>query len=80
MLLYKKINSKCEISIVQIKTNLCSRGRRPAGKKGEGKAPRTHQVMGLNPWEVITPKMGNPDSDFGLIGFSKGDPDTVGSK
>ena len=33
---------------------------RPAGKKGEGKTPRTHQVMGLNPCEVVTPKWGIP--------------------
>ena len=34
------------------------KGHRPASKKGKGKTPRTHQVMGLNPWEVVTPKMG----------------------
>ena len=48
------------------------RGRRPTGKKGEGKTPRTHQVMGSNPWEVVTPKMGNPGGDFGLVGSPKG--------
>ena len=52
---------------------------RPAGKKGEGKTPRTHQVMGSNPWEVVTPKMGNPGGDFGLVGPRRG-PDTEGSK
>ena len=51
---------------------LCPRGRRPAGKKGEGKTPRIHQVMGSNPWEVVTPKMENPGGDFGLIGSPKG--------
>ena len=30
-------------------------GRRPAGKKGEGKTPRTYQAMGSNTWEVVTP-------------------------
>ena len=55
------------------------KGRRPAGKKGEGKAPCTHQVMGSNPWEVVTPKMGNPGGDFGLVGSRRG-PDTEGSK
>ena len=54
-------------------------GRRPAGKKGEGKTPYTHQVMGSNPWEVVSPKMGNPGGDFGLVGSRKG-PDTEGSK
>ena len=45
----------------------CPRGRRPVGKKEEGnKLPRTHQVMGLNPWEVVTPKIWNPGGDFGL--------------
>ena len=41
-------------------------------KKGEGKTPRTHQVMSSNPWEVVTPKMGNSGSDFGLVGSPKG--------
>ena len=48
------------------------RGRLPAGKKGEGKAPRIQQVMGSNPWKVVTPKMGNPGGNFGLVGSSKG--------
>ena len=50
----------------------CPRERRPAGKKEEGKTLRTHQVMGSNPWEVVTPKMGNPGCDFGLVGSPKG--------
>ena len=54
-------------------------GLRPAGKKREGKTPRTHQVMCLNPCEVVTPKMGNPGGDFGLVGSRKGS-DTEGSK
>ena len=59
-----EVTSKFEIS--------SPRGRRLAGDKGEGKAPRTHQVMGSNPWEVVTPKMGNPGGDFGLVGSPKG--------
>ena len=41
-----------------------SKGHSPAGKKGEGKTLCTHQVMGSNLWEVVTPKMGNPGGDF----------------
>ena len=63
------------IFIISKTSQLCPRGRRPAGKKGEGKTPRTHQVMGSNPWEVVTPKM----SDFGLVGPRRG-PDTESSK
>ena len=48
------------------------RGHRPTGKKGEGKTPHTHQVMSLNPWEAVTPKMGNSGGDFGLVGSPKG--------
>ena len=51
---------------------VCPRGRKPADKKGEGKTPRNHQVMGSNPWEVVTPKMGNPVGDFGLVDSPKG--------
>ena len=28
--------------------------------------------MGSNPWEVVTPKMGNLGGDFGLVGVPKG--------
>ena len=48
------------------------KGRSPAGKKGESKAPRTHQVMGSNSWEVVTLNCGIPAPRRG--------PDTEGSK
>ena len=49
------------------------------GKKWKGKTPRTHRVMGLNTWEVVTPKMGNPGDNFGLVSSQMG-PDTKGFK
>ena len=67
----------CNVYVLVLKKSLGS--RRPAVKKGEGKTPRTHQVIGSNPWEVVTPKMGNLGGDFGLVGSRRG-PDTEGSK
>ena len=37
--------------------------------------------MGSNPWEVVTPKMGNPGGDFGLVGPRRGrTPKTLSKK
>ena len=42
------LKTNCKISLRDIDF-VRSRGRKPAGKKGEDKAPHTHQVMSSSP-------------------------------